>query len=433
MRLNRWMYAAGSIAMVGSGALAEQACSSSNYCSTTGTDTTCYIYTPQTGAGSGASTTTDGGSGVKPGDAGNKDAADAADPVPPFGPGDGTPCKGPVGGFPDPACDPSDELAQACSTPFDAGCTFDKRCGDLHTCEPFTKNPLPGKGVENFRMRLINITAPPSLANPTVQGSVVSTAVDLPAATDAGGAPCGENGTGYFNWLLSVDKANGKVTTGGAPPSTDPFSLGYCYLNGTVEGTKVAPVSVNATFTGNSFTTDTLTTTLNIPIFLVGTPPGAVILPIRGVSMHDVTISTDGNCIGAVNNLASIPPSPGAACSDPVPAGTDSCSRWHSAGAFGGYITLSDADGVLVQALNESLCVLLLGAGESDGQSPAHCKSGYGSMGNYDSKTNQPATAGDSFWLSAQFAASAVNIAPKTSNSLCNGGTFGSGGTGSGS
>jgi hypothetical protein len=433
MRLNRWVYAAASMGMMGAGVLAEQACSTGNYCTGSGSDMTCFLYTESpTDAGKAAG---------QDAMTARKDAGADANASAPYSytTGDGGPCTGPVGGFPPPRCDPSDETAPVCSTPFDAGCNLSPKCGDLTTCEPFVKNPAPSAGVDNFRMRLINITAPPALAKQAIQGGVVTPAVELPSVTAAGvgGAPCGENGSGLFNWLLSVNQTAKTVTTGGAPPSTDPFGLGYCYLNATVNGLPIGPVNLKAMFTGNTFSTVPLTgaTPLNIPIFVApmtaGGPYGAIILPILGASLNEVTITSDGNCIGEVNNLSIQPPMPGVACSETplIQTGVDSCSHWHTDGTLGGYITLKAADAIPIVVLGgESLCVILTSE-QKDGSSPATCSTGGLTAGDYcspkDGVAGHACTNGDSMWLSAEFAASAVNITDDKSITLCNGGSIG--------
>ena len=68
-------------------------------------------------------------------------------------------------GFPAVLCAPSDEQAQGCFGRIDSGCTYSPLCGDITTCEPFIKNPEPGAGTGTFRMRLVNITAPPVFLN----------------------------------------------------------------------------------------------------------------------------------------------------------------------------------------------------------------------------------------------------------------------------
>jgi hypothetical protein len=355
-----------------------------------------------------------------------------------FTPGNGMPCMNAAGAFPVSTCDPSDETAAMCGDGKGTlnGCMYDPVCGSTSTCEPFTSNPLPGKGVDNFRMRDINITAPAAIV--AVQGLVVATAVGIPNSPD-GGATCGENGSSLFNWLISVDQAGKSITTGGSPPSPDPFGVGYCFINGKVISNgitaTVAPVTIPATFTDTGgFTTDVYTQKLNIPIFLA--PVGVVILPIRGASFHDVSVSSDGNCIGGMNPGANI-----SNCEAPFPSqqmGTDSCSRWHTAGALGGYITLDEADQVFVQALNESLCALIVG---SPGSQTVHdggyqtCTATELAGGDYcaptDAGPGHACTNGNSAWLSADFAASAVKITTAKgavdymTKDICNGATIG--------
>jgi hypothetical protein len=342
-----------------------------------------------------------------------------------FVPGDGGPCLGPVGGYPPATCDPSDEQAQGCLTPFDAGCDISPKCGDVTTCEPFTTNPAPDAGVGTFRMRLLNLTAPPTLATQTVQQLIVTQAVDLPSASSGGGAQCGEDGTGLFSWLMSINKSAGTVLTGGAPPTADPFDTGYCFMKGNVGTVPIAPITVQAKFTGNTFDSVPVTNTLNIPIFQPG-DGGVIILPIVDAAFHDVTVSSDGNCIGAININASYPQGNGGLCIDPQPMGESSCSRWHSSGTLGGYITLKEADTVQVAALQETLCVLLIGDGASNGKTPAACSQDAFTMGDYNSSTHQQCNGGDgcdSVWISGQFAASAVKVNDGTGVPLCNGGT----------
>jgi hypothetical protein len=426
MRLNRWVCAAASFGMMAAGALAEQACGNGNSCTTSGDVTTCDIY--QVVATGSTSTSAAGSSSTSHPAADAGDAGNDGGGVAPFGPGDGGPCSGPVGGPPSPTCDPSDEMASGCQSGLDPSCTIPAICGNPNTCEPFVTNPPPGTGVDNFRMRLINLTAPPALANTAIQAGIVTNAVDLPAGD--GGAPCGTNGTGLFNWLISIDQSTGMIKTGGAPPSTDPFNVGYCYLNGTVSGKTIAPLSIQGTFSGNTFSTPTLSSTLNIPIFLPPPNGGVVILPIDGVSMSDVTVSVDGNCIGSMNTGA-LTPTTGTICTASDPAGQDSCSLWHSAGSFSGYITLAQADTVIVATLaNESLCVLLTGDNSpTDSGMNEKCTETGLHAGDYCAPANgQPGHAcsnGDSVWLSAQFAASAVKIGSLPDVSLCNGGTAG--------
>jgi hypothetical protein len=317
---------------------------------------------------------------------------------PAFPAGDGGACMAAVGGTASPECDPSDE--QACGSTIHNGCAISPQCtAGNAACEAFTKNTGT---VDNFRIRLLELTAPPKLASGGfIQTNVITSAVDLPNTT----ASCGENGSGLLNWLLSVDTVAKTVKTGGAPFSSDPFGTGYCFFNGTIGSSQVVPETLQASFTCSTFSTTPLAGTLSIPIFQNPTDQtDVIVLPITGAFFSDVTVSNDGNCIGSVNNGAL---SPGG-CIASTPSGDNSCSRWHTAGAIGGYLRLADADNVTVTLLNESLCVLL--TDDTNGAVPAKCTAAGLTDGDYCSTTQSPGGCKDSVWFSAGFAASAVNI-----------------------
>jgi hypothetical protein len=239
-------------------------------------------------------------------------------------------------------------------------------------------------------MRALNIAAPAVLAGSTIQGGVVTPAVSL------NDMACGEEGTGTFNWLLQINKTANTVTTGGALTSTDPFNVGYCFYSATVGSSTVGPVTGPITFTGNTFTSMPFSGLLNIPLFAeAGEPP--ILLPIRNGVFNQVTLTSD-NCIGSLN-----PASLDSTCvADPT-----TCSKWNTAGSLGGYMTLKDADNVNVSLLGESLCVLLTGSAKN---AKNQCPASAFTMGDYCSTTQSAGGCGDSFWLSATFAASAAII-----------------------
>jgi hypothetical protein len=166
---------------------------------------------------------------------------------------------------------------------------------------------------------------------------------------------------------------------------------------------------------------------LNIPIYFQGS---IIVLPIRDATFEGVTISDDGNCIGSVNvNALS------AACDDQYTG----CSKWLTAGALTGYVTLDQANDVQVLALGSTLCSLLTSPPDTSG--PLQPGPGGAELksctvdggvvvdrGNYCSKLPDggagPATAtcADSVWLAATFAASAVHINDGTGVPDCTGG-----------
>ncbi len=291
-------------------------------------------------------------------------------------------------------------------------------CGSTSTCLPMDDNST--KTVWDFRMRRLTVVTPAALAQQFIQESVVDDGINL-------GIPaCGEPGTGAFSWLLRIDSVANTFETGGAPPLanplTDAFSTGsgYCWARtsiaqggGTIE---VAPVTGALTKESDgTYQTTNLIPQINIPIFVHGEASDVVVLPIHEASVQGIDVTDNNNCIGSFNYSAL-----DSMCLD-VRA---DCSRWHTAGALGGYITLIESDGVYVQDLGKSLCVLLTGgtALSSDGMHCATDASGNITLkGDYCSTTNSAGGCQDSFWLSATFAASAIKIDDASTQPLCNG------------
>ncbi len=316
-------------------------------------------------------------------------------------------CQAGAGVFPAGNCDPSDNK---CEKDPAGTCAIDTtKCGDI-SCLPMANNT---GSVLDFRMRRLNIISPPSLTyavNPTLQTAIIDSAVDLKAKQ------CGEVGKGTFSWLLRVDKAKKTLTTGGAPPSADPFGAGYCFYNHTVTvGTTplaVKPVTVDLdpTSTDTTFVTKAIPK-LFVPIFLDTAGTAVIILPLSNPIIKDLTISANGNCIGSLNPVALAKD-----CTDVF----SDCSKWHTAGALGGYMSLEEADSVFIKELNQSLCVVLtqtapLTKCDRDGAGLVKAK------GDYCSKTNKPGDCQDSFWLSATFAASAIKINDGATTPTCQG------------
>lgn len=301
--------------------------------------------------------------------------------------GGGGACEALPGELPAPDCDNS---SKSC-TP-QAGCEIDEgRCGSKSTCLPLSDNK--GKDVLDLRIRRLNIAAPAALASPFIQNTVVNSGIDLNEPS------CSEIGKGLFTWLLRVDKKAGTLVTGGAPPSSDPMGQGFCFANFEIGGTKVQPISAKIELTGDTFKTIERQS-VNIPIFLSEQLSSAIILPIRDARIEGVTISADGNCIGAFN-AAALDPS----CAED----RDLCPKWTTAGALGGFITLEEADGVKIRDLNnKSLCAFLAAEANLVCTRDANGKITF--KGDYCSTDKTPGSCQDSVWLAATFAASASKI-----------------------
>ena len=323
--------------------------------------------------------------------------------------GGGGACEATPGNLPQANCDNSDK--KCTPTP---GCTIDEaKCGSASTCLPTADNK--GKDVLDFRLRRLSIAAPASLAADFIQNTIVTLNIDLDAKS------CAENGKGLFTWLLRVDRKNNLMTTGGAPPSTDPFGVGFCFANFDLGAIHVSPIQSKIEFTGETFKSTELRN-VNIPIFLSQDPASAIVLPISDVRISDVTISEGGNCIGSLNPNALDP-----SCVDD----RSLCQKWNTAGALGGYITLEDAESVKIRDLGgKSLCSFLFG--ESALSCPRGADGKIAEKGDYCSTDKQAGSCADSSWLAATFAGAAVKVDDRNALAACAGTTAGDAGADAG-
>jgi hypothetical protein len=314
-------------------------------------------------------------------------------------------CTATPGTFPAPNCDNATE--SGCTG---GGCAIQAECGSPSTCLPLSDNS--SKSVLDFRMRRLNVAAPAALAEAFVQNTVVTANIDLAGTPSA--PVCGDEGAGAFNWLLQIDKTGNTLKTGGAIPPSNPFTDGYCFYNHiTPTGNiNVTPSTVPITFdsTGNTFDSQPIPK-LEVPIFLNGDKNSVIVLPLTNVIMKGITLSDSNNCIGSFN-IAAL---------DNTCAEIDDsqCSKWKTAGALGGYITLAEADNVSIDVLNESLCVLVT---QTTKGPDSKCQPDALTKGDYCSTTNSATGCTDSVWLAATFAASAALINDGSTTPECQGG-----------
>ena len=296
------------------------------------------------------------------------------------------------GEFPPADCDPtSTKDPQGCAG---SGCTIDEsKCGKASTCLPLGDNT--GRTVLDFRIRRLNIAAPDSLAALDFQQKVTIPSIDLNSAE------CGEHGSGSWSWLIRLDKEKLVLTTGGAPPSTDPFKLGYCFFNSQKDGRKIAPstnVPVRLEQGGTVFSSGAAEKLL-MPLFVSGDPKNAIILPISDFAVRNVKLASDDNCIGSHNTKAL-----DGACKENVAV----CSKWRTAGSMAGFISLEDADGINVAAFQQSLCALLTKS--KSAKCPRDAAGKISVQGDYCGATRKACDCRDAYWIAATFAASAVRI-----------------------
>ena len=288
-------------------------------------------------------------------------ACSSTKPPPPPATGGGA-CSTEAGAFPTANCD---DTPETCTAPNPSCATTP--CSTTSPCLAMSENS--GQATDSLRIRKLNITAPPVLigqvGNPSfIQKTVIDQAVNLNHA-------CGEAGDGSFSWLLKFDMAKKTLTTGGAPPTTDPFNIGYCFVNAQISGLPVAPVTSPITQAVDGSWSTGVVDKLYVPIYVHGSSTNVVILPLTKATLRAVTLSMDGDCIGSYNPDG-VPTSAqtGGACLDQDPS---SCQRWHTAGSLGGFITLNEADAVFIVDLNRSLCVELTGGTSLAPGDSQHC------------------------------------------------------------
>lgn len=276
--------------------------------------------------------------------------------------------------------------------PCEASCDANK---DVKSeCIAITDNA--GQGTYGLRMAQLTLEKPAALTNPVV-ASLIESGVTMNLKD------CNLTGEGTFSWLLQFDSAAGTLKTGGAKPVTDP-TAGYCFVNEAIGGVDVKPLTVDAKPDADGKFSVDVGGDVVVPIFLDADATQYVLLPLKAAKILNATLSADQNCIGKYNSDTLDP--------------KDSCepnvvTRYTDSATLDAYITLEDADGVVIESLGQSLCVLL--TGENDGGSPKKCPRDAGTMmitskGDWCSTTDSADGCQDAFKLGAQFAASAVKI-----------------------
>ena len=264
----------------------------------------------------------------------------------------------------------------------------------------------PGRRSSACACRRSLINKPAALAPTTFVGGVVTGGVSL-AQTE-----CYLNGTGTFSWLLYFDTATNTVCTGGAKPSADPLGQGFCFVNGqeTVGGKTfdIKPIKFDSDLTTNTFEVVTGQDII-VPVY---SDTGLVLLPLKKARIVDGKLSADHNCVGNFN----------AEKLDPFnncyanPKAEPPEYSFVSDGKIEGYITLEEADSVVVSTAHASLCVSCSGGTSDNGTPDAHCTRDANMKiqfkGDWCDATNAAADAScaDSVALGADFAASAVKI-----------------------
>ena len=293
-------------------------------------------------------------------------------------------------------------------------------CGVLEGACPLSQPCLAritNAGASTFGMRISELTirTPASLTymsgGPFTVGSFGSLFVSWVSPSTA---PClGEDHTAATAWLLGFDLGQKTLTMGGAV-ATSTTQTQFTFLDEMVaqggQTYHVRPVAYgliqNA---GDSFSTPT-PQDFAFPLFISATSSPTVI-PFHALWVSSVTVSASHDCIGSYDPAVF---DPQRSCM-PTFAG----QGFRYAGDLEAYFVLEEADTITIGAYQETFCAAL--AGDMGTVDPTtqimSCSRTHGVIdfkGDWCSTTNAPATAtcADAVHVTADFAASAVQIRP---------------------
>jgi hypothetical protein len=270
--------------------------------------------------------------------------------------------------------------------------------------ECLAKADNAGQATWQGRLSSIRVKYPASLAGEFVQENVIDKGISLNQPK------CNENGDGTFSWLFEIDSTAKSMKTGGSLPITDP-QAGGCFVSLPGAAVPVAPITTSVTLAGNTFSVKDLD--VNVPIFLSPTDlTNPIILPLHKVTLEATFNDETHNCSGKFNGAELEPVNscaPDTKLDPPQRA-------WTPGGSLRGYITVNEADKVMVDDLGATLCVLLAGQSwkgpNKDCQSSENWIGGQRPPGDWCEATNAAAdaTCKDAYKLEADFSASAFKI-----------------------
>jgi hypothetical protein len=291
------------------------------------------------------------------------------------------------------------------STGGSTGTSMGAACALGASCKAVDKDCaglVDNSGKTQFGLRMSEL----DVAKPTVL-TTGFVAMTISGAVQPSEADCNLAGSGTFSWLIQFDTTAGTMKTGGAKPVTDP-TMGYSFVDEMVtQGSNtfhIQPVTFNVTPDASGNFSIMTGTDLFVPIYLTPDATSVVILPLKQARLSMGQLSKSQNCIGSYN----------AAGLDP----TNMClpdamhPSFVTGGQLDGIITLEDADGVIVSALGESLCVLLSGdTGMKNSAGVTVCtRDSNGKITAMGDSCSTGSGCTDAFALSAKFAASSVQI-----------------------
>lgn len=283
-----------------------------------------------------------------------------------------------------------------------AGCYVAGPDGPGNEC--MAKADFSAGDVTRLRMASHQVKSPSELAAPFMQDTVITKKSALFEPE------CNLNGFGQFNFLLEVDTAQKQLTLGGGVPQklVGPSLDGTCWaeLTDPVSSLKVERKTASYTEAADG----TLKAELDffvMPIFTEDLVDKYALVPLHEVTLS-AKLSADKNCVG---RYASEKLSTDSSCEPP-----EGEFAWEPAGRYEGYITVAEADSVMVYSLGKTLCVVLTGdptkweGTDHDCKSSEAFKSGGLPKGDWCAATNSAGGCEDSWKLVIDFAAQAIEI-----------------------
>jgi hypothetical protein len=266
---------------------------------------------------------------------------------------------------PDPGNDAAvthDDASTADGGGADAGAPVDAampaRCAPGASCDRVGAclAELDQAGIADPALRItqLDITSPAPFTTGLFR-SVIANAVtpDAPA--------CNLTGDATTNWILQLVDGGTNLRFGGGRART---SGPYVYVDEMIGGVPVQPVTVPIS---TPPAVQSAPFDIVLPIFLDAAGAQAMLLPLHHLA---ITMTTDASvtCVGSYD-AAGLDPANACLPDATTPAFID-------AGHIEGFITLEDADSVVISSLDQSLCVFMSGNATmyGDGARPAHCR-----------------------------------------------------------
>ncbi len=194
------------------------------------------------------------------------------------------------GGFPAPNCDPSDNTCPAISDACSINHANVRRSYDV---------PAARGQQQEGRVRLSPAPAarsrrPRAHCEQHRRGSHPNRGhykgIDLASPA------CGDRGHRRVQLAPSRRSDEQQIVTGGAPPSSEPVGVGYCFYQHLLGSLDVEPSTTTVTFNARALH-HALIPLLNVPIFLApdagaADPANVIILPLRGAVLENARSRT---------------------------------------------------------------------------------------------------------------------------------------------